>query len=272
MADFNLGGGRTITDNAGDDTTNSTAVAITAGGSTKGSWTELVSSTASDTDVILIAISHEDTGAEEFLLDLGVGSSGNEEMIVEDLYFPGRASSIFPNYHMIPVAVGEGVRVSCRIQGRTSRSVKVQVKLLSSAFISAPGFGSARSVASDAATDVYGIEVDPGGTANTKGSWTELVSSTADDIHGFLLIIGFNDNATNNTSSSWLVDIAIGAASSEQTIISNHWIRITTSENNNQPVFYDIHIPSGTRIAARAQCTNTDATDRIITPDLLGII
>ena len=270
MADWMTDTGRTITDNGGDNTTDSSATGITTGNSTKGSWTEIVASTACDTDYLILAVLHEDTGAEEFLIDIGVGSSGNEEMIAEDVYMPGRASHTLPNYYPMRIHIPSGTRVSVRAQGTTSRTIKVQMKLLSSSFMSSAGWSSAFSIGSDAATDVYGVTTDPGGTANTKGSWTEATSSTSDDINGFLLVVGYNDNATNNTASNWLIDVGIGAASSEEVIVENHWIKIGTSENANVVVFYDIFIPAGTRIAFRAQCSNTDASDRLITPDLIG--
>ena len=83
-------------------------------------------------------------------------------------------------------------------------------------------------------------------STNTKGSYAEVVTSTAHDCDGFLVSI-----AGQTSNVRVLVDIAIGAAGSEDVIVDN----IPWSANQNLTVSFYVPyaLPAGTRIAARCQ-------------------
>ena len=85
-------------------------------------------------------------------------------------------------------------------------------------------------------------------STHTKGTYSQLIASTSADATG--LYIGINNAAASGRS--FLVDIAIGAAASEQIILANLLI--------DQPLRF-VHslqlpclIPAGSRLAARCQC------------------
>ena len=272
MSDFGLSGGWVLTDSAGVNSASSTADTFSVGGSnTKGSWTELIASTSAVSDYIIVTLDHDDSGIEEFLIDIGVGGSGSEQVIVGNLPWSGRQdASHSPLYYALPIRVPSGSRVAVRGQGTQARSLKCTLQLFGLGSKGLSGFTSAKAYGVSTATS-RGITVDPGGTANTKGSYTELESSTAETIKGFGVMIGNNDNAIINANSSMLFDIAIGGSGSEQNIVSDLWMKTSTSESNNPIIFYDITIPEGTRVSSRFQSTDTDATDRIRTVTLIGI-
>lgn len=83
-------------------------------------------------------------------------------------------------------------------------------------------------------------------TANTKGSWSQLSASTSFEASAILLHI-----STQFIDTRYLIDIGIGAAGSEQVIIPNLLVGISTG------VCFDIclpiSVPAGSRLAARCQ-------------------
>jgi len=95
-----------------------------------------------------------------------------------------------------------------------------------------------------------------GTTAHTKGAYAELIASTAYDAFGITVAIaGLGTAASTNTRS--LVDIAVGAASSEVNIIPNlicgqagQW---ASASFGPATYFFPLYIPAGTRLSARIQ-------------------
>lgn len=251
-------------------TTDLTTVAANAG------WDEVIASTDADADTIYIYCKYTSQGAgaavEENLISIGVGGAGVEQAIVENIPLSGRVSaSKTQDILWFPVQVPAGSRVSVKVDADTATNIGIGIKLYkgnekSFSFSGAKGYGTS-------GTTYSGTPVDPGGTANTKPtSWTELVASTTETIRGFWIHVGLNENLTIGAASTTFTDIGLGAASSEQTIVLNHYSYVTTDEAGIQSVFYDIEIPAGTRISARSQCTDIDATDRIRTVALVGLI
>lgn len=89
-------------------------------------------------------------------------------------------------------------------------------------------------------------------TPHTKGAWSELIASTAEDSYGVWVFL--QGLAISATDTSCLVDIGLGAAASEVVVIPN--IDAGTADFANRGAkyfFFPIFIPSGQRIAARAQ-------------------
>jgi hypothetical protein len=92
------------------------------------------------------------------------------------------------------------------------------------------------------------ITVTASATAHTKGAWVQLVASTVQD-HG-ALVIQPDDIFVSATNTSTLMDIGVGAAGSEQVVLSNvnmgAWAKGTMFQ---APLF----IPEGSRVAVRIQ-------------------
>lgn len=93
-----------------------------------------------------------------------------------------------------------------------------------------------------------------GGTSNTKGSYTQLIASSAVDACWIMVCLKETGNATNRCA----VDIAIGAAGSEKVIISNVLVEGSTNGFNGTNCLFPCQIKAGSRISARAQ--NQSAT------------
>ncbi len=96
-----------------------------------------------------------------------------------------------------------------------------------------------------------GTQVTISTTANTKGAWIQIVAATPFDAHE--LIVNPLPTYVGTTATS-LMDIAVGAAGSEQIIIPNllcpqdQWCGYAPGL-----VKIPVAIPAGSRISARAQ-------------------
>lgn len=120
-------------------------------------------------------------------------------------------------------------------------------------------------------------------TAHTKGGWAQIVGSTTSDTG--LIIVNYSGTSGIATDASVLFDIGVGAAGSEVVVASDlavGGIGFSQTPHFSLPIF----IPSGSRIAARAQAAATAtagsvqwllfrAADAHLTPrsvDTLGVV
>ena len=110
--------------------------------------------------------------------------------------------------------------------------------------------------------------LDAGATLHTKGSYAQIIASTAEAYRGIILNFG-NSGSSDTTNVSNLLDLAIGAAASEVVILSDYHVqRAGRGVGNNTNMRYiPVHIPAGVRLAARIQADNNTVGQR----DLLDI-
>jgi hypothetical protein len=76
------------------------------------------------------------------------------------------------------------------------------------------------------------------------------------------------------STANWSIDIATGGAGAETVIVPDLiCASLASTVDGVVPSAFavPVHIVTGTRIAARAKCTITDATDRLIDLILIGI-
>lgn len=99
---------------------------------------------------------------------------------------------------------------------------------------------------------VPGTTITSHASANTKGNYSQLISSTNYDVYGISL--GMSASSLAGSAINTLLDIAIGGAGSEVTIVDNLLCGSFTISGNALPsIFLPLFIPKGTRIAARCQ-------------------
>lgn len=93
------------------------------------------------------------------------------------------------------------------------------------------------------------------GSANTKGAWTQLFASTPFDADGLFFTLEWG------TGNSYLVDIGIGAAGSEQVLVPNILIQqVAANTYGCDHVLFPIVVTGGTRMAIRCQSSTGLAT------------
>lgn len=115
----------------------------------------------------------------------------------------------------------------------------------------AESFGTATAGTNDGAT-----VVTSSATANTKGAYAQLMASTTFDSAAIMLDVNTNFGDTN-----YLLDIAVGAAGSEQILIPN--IALAFNVGMALSVLLPLAVPAGVRIAARCQDNFGSSTVRL---------
>lgn len=244
-------------------TATSSPTDVTSGAAnTKGSWVQLVASSAANADGIIL-ITGQST-ADSYLLDIGVGAAASESVVVSNVPVHERASSYIVGTYFIPVSIPAGSRVSARCQAGGSGSL---LRLIGYLVTTTVPISSATTIATygDVTASSRGTQIDPGGVANTKGSWVEITSSLSADVK-FIVPMFANLNGARATYN-FLVDIGTGGEGGESVVIADLYLGSTADNDELTPQAYPplpVTIASGTRVAVRAQCNGTDATDRLI--------
>lgn len=249
-----------------------TGVSLTSGGSagTKGSWVDVGSPISFPYKYLIVSMQNA-TNTLEFALDVGINVGGNRFVIAEDLLFTARGADGGFAQYALPLNVIGGAQLSARIASDTASSTVGTIFYgFSNGIAGMAGFSRCRAL--HTYTTRPGITIDPGATPNTKGSWTELISACPADVAALLLYVGGED-ATISANQNF-IDLSIGAAASEQLILSN--IVIPKSALHDYPPFSSFPIipffaPSGTRFSARTQSTTGTAGDRVVVVGLWGL-
>lgn len=249
---------------AGSDTANSRGTAVTCGNSAYGSYVQLVASTPADTSMMLVQLTINgsvDTG-NQVKVKIAVGAAAAEKDIVLDIICHESAGAWGGISVFLPIAIPAGTRLSAAAYETShTDSVYVSVILFDSAYSQMEGGAGAFSIG---VTNAVGVTVTTG-VANTKGSYAQVTASLSNDIMGFVIV---KDGAPAN--GNYLLDIAIGAAASEQVIIPNLLFSGVSGgvAVNAIGMFFPVPIPQGTRIAARAQSNNATQSINI---SLIGV-
>lgn len=236
-----------------------TQVTSSGTANTKGSWTQLAASTPFAAHLIVLHWTIEsDTPA--VLLDIGVGASGSEQIIVPDLYFQPRQDS-FSTLVAMPVGIPAGARVAVRTAASsTSVLSDVALELIAGGSALMSPLRQVTAYGANSATS-GGVLTDAGGTANVKGAWAQVTASTTSAHKGLLIAISINGSAGGTGTR---LDVAVGGSGSEQIIIPDFQVNSTWggARQPNHSIMYPVDIPAGSRLAIRSQCGFTDATLR----------
>lgn len=287
MGDWALGSGfrsETLGATSGTTTRGGTAVTGSATADTKGSWSQIAASTGFSASAILLSANAQflDTN---YLLDIGIGGSGSEQVLIPDLMIAVPNGVTFNV--MIPVAIPAGSRLAARCADSFgSSALYVSAVLFSDSFLNYPPVQTITAYGVDAANSA-GTVVNAGASANTKGSWTQIAASTSRTCSGLMIAaVRPSQNVVAQTSPVYhLADIAVGASGSEQILVSDLRFEsnvgtgglVSGSPTNKgalQPgslVLPPCDIPQGSRLAMRLQSTSTDAEDRTIAFVLYGL-
>lgn len=253
----------------GISTSTTTPTTITPGGtSTKGSWVELSSS--APLEIYALSICHMgNVSNREVVFDVGIGSGGSEQVVALDLPFSVTYSTDFSQSFPVPVRIPKGERIAIRAGGNSSTDRDVCLKLFGAPEMGHAGLASsAETYGVAAAYNGFSATVDPGVTANTKGAWVEVTPSTSKDHRGVMLHCSRTDS--NTTDVLHLMDVAAGAAGSEQILFSDIVVHRSGRNVYIRQGYMAAGVPSGTRLAVRSQSPNTTTGQREIGCAIIG--
>lgn len=257
----------------------SDGIAVQSGNSSsKGNWVELIASTASHASMLHVSISRPAETVGRALFDIAIGAAGSEIILIADILHHSSGDDGGYHSYTFPVSIPAGSRISARCAANsTTTSRKVSLMCMPDAIGSFAPAGNIDTYGAST-TNLYGVTIDPGGSANSKGSYAQIASSTTRNYRGFVL--GFSVGATTTGSSSlpaMCVDVAVGASGSEKVIVADMQLYSPTP-NNTTPVWYCWHnnlflipIPAGSRIAARCQSNVTGSGFRTASLAFYGV-
>lgn len=250
----------------GSSTDGATATA-NASANTKGSWsTDTNWKPTFAWNLMRVTIWNGNTG--DFVVDIGADNgSGSVYTICPDLRCPGRlAPRSGAITYLIPLHVPAGRQLALAVACSTgSRAARVSIAGCSAGIGGAQGF--ARMVALYTPSTSRGVSVDPGATANTKGAWAELTSSSPARVAALMLAVGGAADTARTADQQAFVDIGVGASSSERVLLPDLGFAADQTQSQWHPHVYGPHpvdVPAGTRFAARAQCNVNTAGDRVL--------
>jgi hypothetical protein len=230
---------------------NTGSVTLTASATphTKGSWSQIIASTSNGTTLIrfFIAGVSVSTADSATLLDIGVGASGSETVIVPNMAIGGSAGS----FYSIPVEIPSGSRIAARIQGvRASQTATMGAREFF-----ALNAGDTASIGTT--VDVLGTDTATStGTAmsGSSGTWVEIEDSTTKNYIGFAIAPSTSDTDTAAQGDA-AYEIGVGAAGSE---VAFGYIQFAfgATENfslaaNRSPNLFGREVPTGSRLAIR---------------------
>ena len=212
-----------------------------------------------------------------YLIDIGIDDgAGNNFVIAENLAFAA-AKQEHNHALYVPVHVAAGALIEARCQCQTALSPTMEVLLVGHSANPGgfPGYSRCIALGADTATS-RGVNVDPGGTIHTKGAWAVLSSSCPADVAAIFGVVGFNGDVARSASQIFtLVDIGIGAASSESVLLPNLYYGWGSVWDGPNDVFFQpvsAQIAAGTRIVARAQSSSNVDSDRDLDLCLYGLV
>lgn len=230
---------------------------------TWGSWVEIDPSLSGDIDqirLVLTAATSANATDTSTLLQIGTGGSGAETAwatVGVGYAQAGRAITI-------PGRIASGTRVAVRCQSAAaSKSVAAVYtfhKPKELTFSGAPITWGA-----DTATS-RGITLTAPGSTNTKGAWTTISASTSAAITALAVTAQAAGGTALNSDGGVLIDLAVGASSSEVVVISDLFLLSSASEWYTvlTSMTYGIDIPAGSRVSARYARSSTGNTVDLI--------
>lgn len=261
-----------------------TPVLVTSGSTanTVGAYSELITSTPRDATWMLVQVQNSATATSGVIssTNISFGAAGSEVNVVNNLRMQNDSSSSLPgaaSCYFFPQFVPAGTRIAANAQaGSASLTLRVALQLFDDAMGSIPGGGGIDTIGFNSATS-GGVVVDPGGTGNTKGAWTQVSAGLTNDIAGFFLGFDYGSGATASFQYYWTMDVGVGASGSEVVLLPDFQIygkSITNSKSIFPPntPYFPIQIPAGTRVALRSQVNQTTAnTSRYLGVTLYGV-
>ncbi len=258
--------------------TSSTGISITANATLNvkaTSWTELIASTTHETTWVQVTL-NDAASASTFLVDIGVGAAAAEQVLIPDLLMrvASAAQPLVPVY-LLPLAIPKGTRISARCQASTgSGTVRVGIQCFSGPITGQHGLRRVETAGITTATSRVTQLTDSGATPHTDGAtWVQLIAATTFHWRWLCAAIANHSDVATAAVISYLVDLGVGASSSETAFVNDLWFLSHTGADNPIPSTYcfPCAIASGTRISARYRESTGTAGDRALWIGLYGV-
>lgn len=242
----------------------------TSGTTAKGAWAEVAASIGFTAKAMWICHTPVDAPSDH-VLDLGIGASGSEVVLYPDVLADAVSRKGHCSY--VECDIPSGTRIAARVESTgTANVVDVFVIISDTRLPELATYTYTDYGTNPGGSSGKGTDVDPGGSANTKGAYAPLVTTADSDVELLMVIIGGNQN-TAMADCYWFFDLAVGPAASEVNIVEN--IPVSGQASRDQFGSTVFVFPGedfqSQRISLRSQCDITNATDRLRTCSLIAI-
>jgi hypothetical protein len=237
------------------------------------SWVQLGSSTVAG-GVLTLWLEYYGSGGTggDFLVDIGIGSTGNQVVLLSQLLFSSFSYNV--NQACIPIYVPPNVNIWARAQcDVASRTMYIVASLTMPGFMPSSFYQRVTTYGINNANTPPGTLVDPGGTMYTKGAWTQIGGSTSNPIKLLLPAFGVPE-WSSGVYYQGLVDIGVGPSSGSVTVIISNIQIVCNANAFITPLYpgpFPVNIPAGSGLWVRSQCGNNTATGRELQVGLYGI-
>ena len=253
----------------GENAATTVYTTVTAGtANVKGNYAELSAATAIDAYGFILCFEHT-TGNRNFLIDVALGAAGAEVVLLSNFFCSTGAFVTWVFSPFIPMSIPAGSRVAVRCQCNVNaQAMRCGMTLIQTDFGAYSGAYSAVETWGADTSDSAGTAV-VSGQNDAKGAYAQLVASSANNTSAIIIHVGAGD-FTHAANNEMLIDIATGGAGAETVLIPNIYVIGDVFEDIFRPQLIGpipCSIPSGTRVAVRAQDTDTtvEAFDVTIT-------
>jgi alkylhydroperoxidase/carboxymuconolactone decarboxylase family protein YurZ len=244
----------------------------------KGAWSQVVAASAFQYESLNIDLMLDiaSGGGEVFLVDVGIGASGSEVVVVPNILFDCNRSGLAAGAHIhlsLPIQIRAGSRIAVRCQdigGAGTRLVRVMLTgRAGGANVQRGVCGKMTTYGAISSGNTNGTLVDQGATANTYGAWTQITAATS-AAHNFLQAVAGNDQQTSGNSTGGGTmqvefQIAVGASGSEQIIAQGLFASSYSMGSVAGACQFRPFIPEGSRLSMRTKCSVAAAADRHVT-------
>lgn len=242
--------------------TSTSGTTITASGSinTKGSWTQLYSSTAANVVGMTLCPLANTTAssAVTMLIDIGIGGAGSEVVKIPNLIIHNQVGNSTIGASHIPIFIPKGTRIAARCQSNTASKTASLICLLEyegdhPAYWAAAGV---ETIGADTTTST-GLLLTTG-AGSTFSSWTNIGSTTTRVLHAIKPFVGVGSDSTMNNRLGY-IEVGINSTT------YSRWVFQTTASESAGLVFPDRFfyrtIPSGSQLQVRAVVDTSADTD-----------
>lgn len=251
--------------------TGSSAATGNASANVKGIYAELTSSSGFECNEIDFHIRAAGaTGqARAILADLATGAAASETVIIPNVPSDSNSdsSAAAEGRLTLPLTIASGTRFAWRIQVNSTTNNTANAWLSLRAAGDTDGPTSYANYGADT-SDSGATQVDPGGTADTYGGYSQVTASSG-LVGQILALMITKQAAVPNQVLLWAVNIATGAAASEVVLIADTPFQYQASSTVDAGVqsryrTFLTYIASGTRIAVNASCNSNSNPARLI--------
>lgn len=253
------------------NTTCWTNLTANATGNVKGSWTELKASTSFASEGFWLHLMGNTTA--QHAVDIGIGAAGSEAVFVADISEVVTYANCAIRSLFFPLHIPAGVRIAARNAATVgSAVVKCGIQILEGGWFGMPGYTRCDTLTNGSNGRL--LVVDPGGTANTKGAWYVISSSTPNAYGALLANFDTGSDMSRAATGYHLCDIGVGAAGAEAVVLpdlgSSQGTTTDATIAHHTVVPFECNIPAGARVVARCRSTITTASDRNLGVQLFG--